>query len=58
LTTCLLSVMSTSSGVEVLEGGKEPHDFSVRITYTREAVEDEEDQPVSEVRHTYVQPVT
>ena len=44
-----------SSGVEVLEGGKEPHDFSVRITYTREApdfTEDEEDQPVSEVYTT------
>ena len=39
------------SGVEVLEEGKEPHDFSVRITYTREApggVEAEE-EGVSEV---------
>lgn len=39
------------SGIEVLEKGKEPHDFSVRITYTREApdgVEAEEDE-VSEM---------
>lgn len=51
------------SGIEVLEKGKEPHDFSVRITYTREApdgVEAEEDE-VSEMhviklfirRHVY-----
>ena len=44
------------SGIEVLEKGKEPHDFSVRITYTREApdgVEAEEDE-VSEMHIIYL----
>lgn len=39
------------SGVEVVEKGKEPHDFSVRITYTREAPDEveAEEEGVSEV---------